>query len=349
MKLASLKWGFTQIVKASKSKRYAVPKIANFLLILLQERILKASYVIGYPYYLTVETGNICNLRCPLCPTGQKKDGREAGFMSFDSFRSIIDKLAPYLITLELYNWGEPFLNKDIFKMIHYAHQKGITVHVSSNLNYFNETMAEELTKSNLDLLLVSLDGASQESCSKYQVGINFDKVMGNIRMILEKRGKLPRILWKFIVTKHNEDEIPKAKEMAQRMGIDQLEFVPITCDLAEEVFWDNRSQFENIKEWLPKDEKYSRYDRKRNGKKISRRNFCSFLYARSVIYWNGSVSPCCATWYEKYDFGNVFESGFKNVWNNQKYRASRRVITKGKEGNIRTVCNICKKNGAMY
>ncbi len=66
--------------------------------------------MVGYPYHLIVDTGNVCNLRCALCPTGQRKDGRSKGIMSFDNFKRIIDELAPYLLTVDLYNWGGAIL-----------------------------------------------------------------------------------------------------------------------------------------------------------------------------------------------------------------------------------------------
>lgn len=332
---------------AAKSKHYRFRKVINVLLIYLQEKVIKPSYVLGYPYHLVIDTGNVCNLRCPLCPTGQKKNGRARGIMSFDNFKRIIDELAPYLITLDLFNWGEPFLNKDIFKMIYYAHEKGIIANVSTNLNYFNEAMAEELIKSNCDVLIVSLDDASQESCSKYQVGIKFDEVMDNIRMIMEKRKRHPFIIWSFHVNNYNEDEIPKAREIAKGR-VDRLDIGSFRCDMAEELFMDNQTQFENVVEWLPKDEKWSMYDYTRKAKKIVRNNSCRFLYSRSVVNWDGSVSPCCALWYEEYDFGNIFGSSFKDIWNNQNYRASRKLIFRDKESNVKTICNICKRNGAM-
>lgn len=227
-------------------------------------------------------------------------------------------------------------------------HKKGIEVNLSSNLNYFDEAMAEELIRCNCDVLRVSLDGASQESCSKYQIGINFDKVKRNMRTVTEKRkGKLPLIIWEFLVTKYNEDEIPKAKEMAKEVA-DKLEILPLRCDMGGELFMTNREQFDSVKEWLPKDESYSMYDYQRKARKPHLGPPCHFLYSQSVINWNGSISPCCLVYFEKYDFGNIFESSFKKIWNNEKYRASRRLIFKGKESGLETICSICKRNGVI-
>lgn len=57
-----------------------------------------------------------------------------------------------------------------------------IKVSISSNLNHFNEKICSELTKSGVDHLLISLDGTSQESVNKYQVGNNFVEVVTNMK-----------------------------------------------------------------------------------------------------------------------------------------------------------------------
>ncbi len=233
--------------------------------------------------------------------------------------------------------------------MIRYAYNRGIKVNLSSNLNYFNKAMAEELVKSGCALLLVSLYGASQESASKYQVGINFNRVMDNARAIVAARkGKgAPFLTWEFGITRYNEHEIPKARQMARGV-FDRLWLAPISCDMGEQLFMDKQNQFENVKEWLPEDERWSMYSYSRKERKNIRRNSCSFLYSQSVINWDGSVSPCCAYYDGQYDFGNMFETNFNHIWNNQSYRASRKLIFKSKESKVKTICAICKKNDAM-
>jgi len=327
------------------------PAFINFLLIKLQEKVIKPSHVLGYPYHLTIDPGNICNLHCVLCPTGRNKQGRSKGFMSFKNFKKIINELGSFIIILDLYNWGEPLLNKDIFQMISYARKRHILVNISSNMNYFNDVMAERLIQSGCNKLIVSLDGASQRSCSKYQVGTNFNRVLENLRVMKEKKLKLhrkePIIIWRFLVNKYNEHETIIAQKMAMDFT-DKLELGFLGCDMAERILLSSRLQFENVQNWLPKNEKWSMYSRETKSQKLIKHFSCPFLYSQSVINWNGSVSPCCLVWYEKYDFGNIFESSFKNIWNNQYYRASRRLIFRGEESNFKTICSICKKNNAI-
>ncbi|MCW4015883.1 MAG: radical SAM protein [Candidatus Bathyarchaeota archaeon] len=326
--------------------------ILNCLLVEFQHRLLKPSYVAGYPYHLTIDTGNICPLRCALCPTGQQKKDLPQGFLAFEDFKKIIDELGDYLLIVELYNWGEPFLNKDFFRMVKYARDHNILVTTSSNLNVFDEQICKDLLWSGLNILMVSLDGASQKTVETYQRGNNFAKVFDNIKAIVKKKRKLnirkPLLQWKFFVTRFTEKEVPRAKKLAKEVGVDQIEFAKLLCDMSQRFFLDAESQFENVKDWLPHNEQYSAYARNLKRKKKSLSNDCSSLWTRSVMNWDGSIFPCCNVYGEKWSFGNALEEGFCAVWNNDAYMASRKIVANTKAANKKTICYICAKNGAM-
>lgn len=326
--------------------------LLNLVLVEFQHRILKPSFVVGYPYHLTIETGNFCPLRCFLCPTGQGKDSLPKGFLTFENFKKIVDELGDYLLMVELYNWGEPFLNKDFFRMVKYARNHEILVTTSSNLNVFDEKICNDLLDSGLNILMVSLDGASQETVETYQRGNNFAKVFSNIKEIVKKKRNLnvrkPLLQWKFFVTRFTEKEVPKAKKLAKDVGVDYIEFAKLLCDMSQRFFLDPKSQFKNVKDWLPKNEQYSAYSSNLRKKKKSLINDCSSLWTRSVMNWDGSIYPCCNVYGEKWTFGNALEEGFSAVWNNDAYRSSRQRIAAGKVVKEKTVCHICAKNEAM-
>jgi radical SAM protein with 4Fe4S-binding SPASM domain len=271
--------------------------------------------------------------------------------MSFDNFKRIIDELGPYLYRVDLHNWGEPLLNSELYKMISYARTHNIQVRVSSNLNVIDRVKAEKLVKSGLDVLIVSLDGASQETYAQYRIGGLFDKVAAGIKMITEIKKELnvsnPFIIWQFLVMRHNEHEISLAETIAKELGVNQLDFWAIRCDMGREIFWNDETRIRNTAKWLPRNEKFRIYDLSK-GKRKNRPKSCSFLWVQSAINWNGSVSPCCALYEEKYDFGNAFKTGFKHVWNNDKYRQARKIVRTKKPdtSDLSNVCSYCVKNG---
>ncbi|HOH60402.1 MAG TPA: aldehyde ferredoxin oxidoreductase, partial [Candidatus Cloacimonadota bacterium] len=73
------------------------------------------------PPALMIEPTNICNLKCPLCPSGNGSLQRPRGMMSLDLFKGIVDQVMHSTGMLILWNQGESFLNPDFYAMIEYA------------------------------------------------------------------------------------------------------------------------------------------------------------------------------------------------------------------------------------
>ncbi|HLC46530.1 MAG TPA: radical SAM protein [Candidatus Nanoarchaeia archaeon] len=309
---------------------------------------LKKSVVNSYPCRLIIDPVNICVLKCPLCPTGKGEKGRTLGSMKLEDFKKIIDEVGDYIYEVDLYNWGESLLNKDIFRMIEYCKARKINVKISSNLNHWQEGFEKKLVSSGLDCLIVSLDGTNQEVYEKYRRGGDFSKVIRNVKAISEAKkafgSKTPQLVWQFIVMRQNEHQLPIAQKTYSKYGFDTLRIVPVRTDTSKEVFQSDEEKMKSSQEWLPKDEKYSRFDYK-SKKKKSQLKSCIFPWTLAAINPNGAVSPCCAVYPEKHDFGNAFTYGFMKVWNNPFYVASRKAIA-GKDPGRKIVCENCVKYG---
>ena len=86
-----------------------------------------------FPDRVYVESTNVCNLDCIMCPTGLHIDTRPKGFMEWDLYTSIIDEIAPWAEAVVLHSWGEPLLHKRIIDMIRYAKDRGLWVETSTN------------------------------------------------------------------------------------------------------------------------------------------------------------------------------------------------------------------------
>jgi len=325
-------------------------KSFNLFLAKIQWKILKNSKLISYPAALTICPGNLCNLNCVLCPTGQDDPGRHKGLLKLALFKKVMDECGPYLWELDLYNWGEPLLNKELFEMVKYAKAYKVRVAISTNLNHFNDSICSDLVLSGVDEVIVSLDGASQESVSRYQVGSNINKVIANIKKLANCKKKLdkktPCITWRYLVNRFNECEIGDAKKLSREIGIDKLKFNKFRCDMGKELLLDNGEQFENVSSWLPTNESLSYYDYA--GKKKKKIKNCRWLWLQSSINWNGSVSPCCAVWHEKYDFGNIGDNPFKTIWNSAKYREARKLAGKKDNKSTDNICGICYSNKSV-
>ena len=63
------------------------------------------------------------------------------------------------------------------------------------------------------------------------------------------------------------------------------------------------------------------------------------------VINWDGNISACCIVDDVKADFGNIFNTDLKELWNNKKYISARSEFGDKKEITEKTICNVCKND----
>ncbi len=303
-----------------------------------------------YPAKITIESGNICNLRCPLCPTGQKDVSADKGLISFVDFKRIIDEVGKNLLLIRLYNWGEPLLNKELIKMVDYANKNKIAVKISTNLSIpITNDQAEALINANLQKIYISCDGASSATYPIYHVDGDFDRVMSNMKLLLRQKREsgngYTELKWLFHVFKHNEHEIETAKEIAKEIGI-KLIINKVRTDMGKEIFESSEKSLERDSKWLPENPEYNTFNM--SEKKPRKKFKCHLLWTETVFNWEGSILPCCSVYSEKYSFGNIKENSFKNIWNNKKYISARKNVL-GRKNNTNTVCHVCKSNDYLY
>jgi len=280
----------------------------------------------GHPFRAVVDISGTCGLRCLFCPTGQRRRKSRVPFMSFARFKKIVDRLGPYLISMELFNWGEPLLNKDVCRMIGYAHRKGIACSLGSNLNAL-ACSPESLVASGLDQLIVSLDGTDQQSYERYRAGGDFQRAIDNLAAVIAAKKALksrtPEIEWQFLVFRHNEKLIPLARRMSKSLGVDRISFRPAWIYF----------QGSRYTDWIPRQRRYSRYTVSSIGSgslAISCSgpgSRCHFPWDTVVIDPDGDVYPCCGDLSRTDSPGNLFKEPFREIWNNRQYQAYRRAI----------------------
>lgn len=279
-------------------------KILNICLIEL-EKFTKQPQVRGKPYVLVLEPTNLCNLRCPGCPTGSGKNPIPKGQMTFGEFKKIIDEVGDYLILAKLDGAGEPLINKDLYKMVSYAHRRGIGTTFSTNFLLCSEEGAEKLVKAGLDHLSVAVDGVTQETYAKYRVGGELERVLNNVRVLLRKREELgvshPLVELQFIIFDHNEHELSEIEGLALELGVDRL----------------------YIKESMARRLRA----RKPN---LGKAKACYWLWNVISIGWNGDYKPCSRGFISRLSLGNSRFQSLEEIWNSQDYRMLRTLSAKG-------------------
>lgn len=295
----------------------------------------RPSFVSWMPNSLIIEPGTICQLKCHFCPQSYDDFDLKKEFLKFNDFKKIIDYFEDFVTDINLFNWGEPLLNAYLPEMIIYASEKKICTVVHSNLIFLTENLAEKLIKSGLSVLVASIDGASEESYQVYRKGGSFTVAFENLKLLLNKKKKLkmktPDIIWKFLIFKHNEHEIEKAKYIAQEIEA-HIDF-KFACTQGE--FEPTLEQY-NSKDFVSKFVKNYGFP-------------CDQLWRSPVILSNGDVLPCCMVSQKKYVVGNMFKQNFKNIWNNEKYQSLRRIVAGKAIADDSSFCYYCAFKSKSY
>ncbi|MBN2425068.1 MAG: SPASM domain-containing protein [Calditrichaceae bacterium] len=285
--------------------------LSFFLSALMRKNILW-----GMPPIMTLEPTNLCNLKCPLCTTGNGEMLRSKGNMSLDTFEQFINLLGDDIFFLIIYHQGEPYLNKNFFKFVEMAKEKNIYCTTSTNGHYFSEENINRTIDSGLDSMIVSIDGIDQESYEKYRVKGDLQKVLAGTRRLIqikqERKVKHPLVAIQFLVMKHNEHQIPGMKKLARDIGVDRLMIKNIEVRSLEEA-----------KKWLPENDRYRRYDFSKNSYKVknAEKTSCPRPWLSALINWDGSVVPCCFDKNGFYNMGNINEMhDFRKIWEGEAF-----------------------------
>jgi radical SAM protein with 4Fe4S-binding SPASM domain len=287
------------------------------------------------PETAMIEPTNLCNLACPTCPTGTGKI-KPLPQMTLERFEHALDALGPRVRNLALWNYGEPLLNRDLPKMIDRAKRTGVrVVKVSSNVHFLDGERGAALLRSGLDVLILSVDGASQETYATFRKDGDFDRVGRAVVWLCAEKKRLglekPRIELQFIVMRHNEHELPAMRQLARTWGVDRLRIKTVGADDPE------------TKNLVPAERLLSRYQADGETPNV-RHPFCTMPWDHAVVNVDGSVTPCCYLRPDMGDafvMGNIFESEFSTIWRGERYRAFRSAMLDGRKS--LPVCNRCR------
>ena len=152
---------------------------------------------------LWFNTGTLCNIECKNCYIESSPKNDSLAYLTFDEVKSFIDEaIDKNLGTNEIgFTGGEPFMNKDIMKMIDYSLRKRLKVLVLSNamkpmLNRTKELI--KLNHSNLTIR-VSIDHYEKEKHEEIRGKNTYDVMMQGLKWLNKNNFNYTlatRLLW---------------------------------------------------------------------------------------------------------------------------------------------------------
>lgn len=308
-------------------------------------RLLNLSYkldlpfVIGGPESLMVEPSGACNLRCPLCPTGLKTTQRDNYTLSPEDFERALGWFRYTLRSITFWNYGEPFLNRDLAKMVATATRHSIRTQLSTNGHFLERPMLDDVLDAGLGRLIVSLDTPHEELYARYRVRGDFDRVVRGIRHAVARKralGAKTEIVVQYMLMSGSED-VDAMIAHGQSLGADKV--LVKTLGIGSSV------PQPTSKEWalMPEAQEFQRYVSAEDlrAKVHWDDDRCEYIWRRMVLNSDGHCVPCCRDQMAQFKLGSIGRSGsLPAVWNSPGYRDYRRHIRETQKNE--TMCQRC-------
>jgi hypothetical protein len=294
-----------------------------------------------------MDASSHCQLACPVCPTatGLTRPVLGAGHLKVADFERLLAD-NPEIREVELSNYGEMFLNPQLPDLLACAYERQVVVSGSNgvNLNFASEAALDAVVKYRVRALTCSIDGATQETYSRYRVNGRLDRVLEHVDRIRELRrlgrSAFPLLDWQFVVMGHNEHEIERARAMALARG---MQFLPRLSWSAEHSPIVNRDLV-RIQTGLGAATREE--FRKKQGVSYTR-SLCRQLWQAPVINWDGTMLGCCVNYWGDFG-GNVFTGGLSAALRHPKMEYARQMLQGKAEPRAGIPCTDCDQYKEM-
>jgi len=252
--------------------------------------------------------------------------------MSEQTFSQIYDQIKKFRFKIiVLYHGGEPFLNKNFFKMVKKLKPLTKKIKTVTNGSLLTDSLIYQILESELDIIEVSLDGLSPQENNFIRVGSDYEQITSQIKKLTKIRNqknlKKPEI---FI----SNAQIPK--------NIEQTNEIKIPPHLIE--------TFAEIKDDIKYKECYTIMwpGMSKVGHTKPDYNYCDHIMNTITIRWNGDVVPCCFDLVNMMVMGNVLKENIEEIWNNSKFVKLRNDINQFNPPDLCRNCNVLHSKRTM-
>lgn len=286
------------------------------------------------PFKATIELTNKCNARCTFC---QRWKSNDKDLTTEEWKRILLDLRNNGVINVSL-SGGEPLLRRDLFELIAYCKDIGLSTTLNTN-GLIVHKYINEIAGSGARSIYFSLDSHSGEVHDTLR-GVNgiFDITVENMKK-LTRDGRV-KVYINSIVTHENFRDIEKIIGLAKEIGVDGVGFAPVH-DFKDGHFAIN-NELKNIdwdvfeKQIMNLESNFSIYpmsyykrfqDLWNNSAELYKNIRCVAGYIQIHIGPDGVVYPCQSMYVK---MGSLKQDSFKNIWNSKNARGIRKDIKNG-------------------
>ncbi len=172
---------------------------------------------------LQIEVTSRCGSRCVMCPRVALSGWPEQD-LSWEAYERVARAFARTR-HVHLQGWGEPLLHPRLFEMVMVAKRSGCQVGLTTNGMLLDADVARRLLDLGLDLVSISIAGATPDTHGRIRVGSDLPTILQNAGRLATLRAGAarPRIALSFLMAKSNLPELPAAVDLAAGLGADEL------------------------------------------------------------------------------------------------------------------------------
>jgi MoaA/NifB/PqqE/SkfB family radical SAM enzyme len=310
-----------------------------------------------------------CNLKCTMCFQRLRPNHDE---LPIDTWYAIIDRLARFKPRIHL-SGGEPFVYKDIDKLITRIKEHGLFLTVTTNGTFLKEH-AGWLVRQRVNRIHLSLDGPRDIHDGIRGVPGTYDLLIAGLRELkAHTKGTLPIVRINSMIDPHNVSAMHEIMRVAEEFNAECVQFLhPLGVDA--QALEQHRSV---LKKNLGRDLNYWQhadrgcdttgfsdawYDELAEFKKTASSRATLFpaftreqlraYYTMDKTFYTRMPGRCTAPWQTAtilpsgdvescpdYVIGNCQKDDFLTLWNTQVMRRLRRRI---RNHDFFTVCRAC-------
>ena len=275
-------------------------------------------------FFLEVVRG--CNFKCIMCNAWKFPKY----FLSYEDVKKILPHFRKSIF-LQSYGVGEPFLNKEIYKIVKYASEElKLLTSVSSNFSVIDPKKVLEMGTNEIT---ASIDSLNKEKFFMLRHG-NIDIIKKNLITLVKLKGdrKYPIISIRTVVSKLNLNEIEDIFQFGISIGIRNF-YIQTLFD-GNLISKPNDLTTEDILKINELTRKYKKQARfillsyRGDVKGFKPSGYCFMAFYSTIIDFRGEVYPCCKVMEDKSaSFGNIFYEPQKVLKNRnlflKKFRSS--------------------------
>ncbi|NIO11252.1 MAG: radical SAM protein, partial [Deltaproteobacteria bacterium] len=169
------------------------------------------------------------------------------GQMSSAPFARIVEGLKTFspVPTAFFGGFGEPLAHPDIVDMVAHAKAAGAPVELITNGTLLTQDMSRSLIEAGLDMLWVSLDGATPESYTDVRLGAALPEVLANLRGFRDARRAShpprPQMGIVFVAMRRNIADLPEVIRLGDQSGAKRFlvtNVLPYSAEMLNEVLY---------------------------------------------------------------------------------------------------------------